>query len=64
VSGLEGGPNAFAADEYQPTEHALQRLSAADVRAELQSAALDQSSVGNAPACLVITIDVTRTASA
>lgn len=49
--------------EYEPQRHALRRVLDGDRRKELQAAALDQSSVGTAPLCIVIAADVARTAS-
>jgi SagB-type dehydrogenase family enzyme len=49
--------------EYEPGRHALHPTLASDLRAKLQAAALDQPCVGEAPLCLVISIDVGRTAS-
>lgn len=50
-------------EEYRPRQHALQPVLAGDVRSRLQAAALDQPCVGQAPVCLVITVDYGRTAS-
>jgi SagB-type dehydrogenase family enzyme len=48
---------------YEPQTHALRQVDAGDLRGALQAAALDQPCVGAAPLCLVITMDVARTAS-
>ncbi len=48
---------------YEPQTHALRPVVAGDLRGALQAAALDQPCVGAAPLCLVITMDVARTAS-
>lgn len=45
---------ADGVDRYVPGEHRLVRRSTTDLRAELQDAALDQPSVGGAPAVIVI----------
>jgi SagB-type dehydrogenase family enzyme len=47
---------------YEPKSHRLDRVLAGDIRAELQAAALDQECVGSAPLCLVIAIDIARSA--
>lgn len=44
--------------EYQPRDHSLVQRGTSDVRRKLQAAALDQTSVGNAPACMVIGMNV------
>lgn len=49
--------------EYDPKRHALLQVFAGDVRGELQAAALDQPCVGAAPLCLVVTMDVGRSAA-
>ncbi len=49
--------------EYEPAGHALRQAAAGDLRGKLQAAALDQPCVGEAPLCLVIAVDVARTAS-
>jgi SagB-type dehydrogenase family enzyme len=49
--------------EYLPQEHALRPIAVGDERKKLQAAALDQESVGGAPMCMVIVIDVDRTAA-
>jgi hypothetical protein len=48
---------------YEPTSHALRQVVAGDLRGKLQAAAHDQPYVGSAPLCLVINMDVERTAS-
>ncbi len=48
---------------YEPGRHALRPALAGDLRRQLQAAALDQPCVGEAPLCLVITMDVAHTAS-
>ncbi|MFO0968955.1 MAG: SagB/ThcOx family dehydrogenase [Gemmataceae bacterium] len=48
---------------YSPERHALRQVVSGDIRAALQTAALDQRCVGAAPASFVIAIDVARTAS-
>lgn len=48
--------------EYEPEQHALRQVLAGDVRANLQAAALDQPCVGQAPVCLVIAMEVRRSA--
>jgi len=47
---------------YEPRSHRLDRVLAGDIRAELRAAALDQECVGSAPLCLVIAIDIARSA--
>jgi SagB-type dehydrogenase family enzyme len=49
--------------EYEPGRHLLRPALAGDLRGKLQAAALDQPCVGAAPLCLVLTMDVARTAS-
>jgi SagB-type dehydrogenase family enzyme len=49
--------------EYQPQGHVLHSARVGDLRGILQAAALDQASVGSAPVCFVVTVDVSRTAS-
>jgi SagB-type dehydrogenase family enzyme len=49
--------------EYKPGRHVLRRHLAGDLRGKLSAAALDQPSVGAAPLCLVITMDMARSAS-
>jgi SagB-type dehydrogenase family enzyme len=49
--------------QYLPREHALRRVVDGDTRKALQAAALDQEMVGEAPACMVITLNVSRTAA-
>jgi nitroreductase len=74
--GLRTAPSAgalhpitiFAVDvrgvyKYEPARHALRQSLAGDVRGRLQTAALGQFYVGEAPLCVVITMDVARTAS-
>ncbi len=74
-SGKRAAPSAgalypievFVADDdgvwqYVSRDHALQRLSTRDVRAELASAALGQSWIADAPAVFVIAAVVERTA--
>jgi len=53
---------AQGADHYQPSGHELERHLAGDLRQPLQQAALDQGSIGDAAACVVITAVVERTA--
>lgn len=48
--------------EYKPQSHALLSHGEQDVRKQLQAAALGQESVGDAPACFIVTIDVAKTA--
>jgi SagB-type dehydrogenase family enzyme len=48
--------------EYVPAGHALHPALAGDLREKLRAAALDQPCVGEAPLCLVIAMDVARTA--
>lgn len=47
---------------YRPEEHALERRSDGDVRRKLRAGALDQDFVSEAPLCLVVAVDVERTA--
>jgi SagB-type dehydrogenase family enzyme len=49
--------------EYLPLDHALRRIVAGDERKKLQAAALDQESVGGAPMCMVLVMNVDRTAA-
>lgn len=49
--------------EYLPHEHALRRIVVGDERKKLQAAALDQECVGGAPMCMVIAMNVDRTAA-
>ncbi|MHC4141418.1 MAG: SagB/ThcOx family dehydrogenase [Planctomycetota bacterium] len=49
--------------EYLPHDHALRRIVVGDERKKLQAAALDQECVGGAPMCLVIAMNVDRTAT-
>ncbi len=73
--GLRASPSAgalypmtiFVADadgvwEYLPAEHALRLRIEDDVRARLQRAALNQTCVGDAPVCMLIAMNVGRTA--
>lgn len=53
---------ADGVDHYLPRGHRLERHLAQNVRGALQEAALGQDSVGQAPACMVITAVVERTA--
>lgn len=53
---------ADGVDRYVPDGHRLARRSTADLRAELQGTALDQPSVGKAPAVIVISGVASRTA--
>jgi SagB-type dehydrogenase family enzyme len=75
-SGLRTAPSAgalfpltvFVVDargvyEYQPERHLLRCHFVGDIRKKLQAAALDQTCVGSAPACLIIAMDAGRTAS-
>jgi SagB-type dehydrogenase family enzyme len=48
--------------EYLPREHALRRVADDDRRPRLQRSALGQSSVGEAPVCLIVTANVGQTA--
>jgi SagB-type dehydrogenase family enzyme len=48
--------------QYDPARHALIRLSDHDVRKDLQHIALDQSCVGDAPLCMIITFEHARLA--
>lgn len=48
--------------EYLPESHALRSRGESDIRKKLQAAALDQSAVGDAPACFIITFDTGITA--
>lgn len=43
--------------EYSPERHALQMRLRADVRKRLQAAALDQECVGEAPTCLIVSMN-------
>jgi SagB-type dehydrogenase family enzyme len=49
--------------EYEPRNHQLRLIHSSDTRAELQAAALDQACIGTAPCCMVIALDLLRTAS-
>jgi SagB-type dehydrogenase family enzyme len=49
--------------EYLPHDHALRRIVVGDERKKLQAAALDQESVGGAPMCMVLAVNVDRTAA-
>jgi SagB-type dehydrogenase family enzyme len=49
--------------EYLPHEHALRRIVVGDQRGKLQAAVLDQECVGGAPMCMVIGMNVDRTAA-
>ena len=49
--------------QYEPRMHRLHRVHDRDVRAKLQTAALDQSCVGSAPVCLVVALDCARSVS-
>lgn len=49
--------------EYNPYLHTLRDVLLGDVRAALQTAALDQECIGNTPACFVVAMDVSRTAT-
>lgn len=75
ANGLRAAPSAgalypavlFVADadgvyEYAPSTHTLRRRGAGDRRPALRAAALDQSCVGDAPACFIVTVAVERTA--
>jgi len=53
---------ADGVDHYLPKEHALERHLAGDVRGALRSAALGQEAITRAPACVVVTAVVERTA--
>ena len=48
--------------EYEPTEHALRGTGSADVRTRLRRAALDQACVEEAPICMVVSLEIGRTA--
>jgi SagB-type dehydrogenase family enzyme len=48
---------------YEPRPRALRQVIAGDLRGALQAAAHDQSCVGAAPLCLVLIMDVARTAT-
>jgi SagB-type dehydrogenase family enzyme len=51
-----------ALQEYDPKAHSLRQVIAGDLRGNLQAAAHDQSCVGSAPLCLVIAIDINKSA--
>jgi SagB-type dehydrogenase family enzyme len=55
--------DAAGVSEYEPKRHVLLRVRAGDLRGRLRAAAHDQASVGTAPVCLVITMDVSKTAA-
>lgn len=48
--------------EYRPDTHSLIPHGDTDVRDKLQKAALNQSAIGNAPVCFIVTMDVSVTA--
>lgn len=48
--------------EYLPEMHALRSRGDTDVRKKLQAAALNQSAIGDAPACFIVTFDAGKTA--
>lgn len=48
--------------EYRPESHSLASRRDEDVRKQLQTAALGQEMIGEAPACFIVAIDVSRTA--
>jgi SagB-type dehydrogenase family enzyme len=48
--------------EYDPEQHALRRTASADVRARLRGASFEQGCVGEAPICIVISVELGRTA--
>ncbi|MHC4444959.1 MAG: SagB/ThcOx family dehydrogenase [Planctomycetota bacterium] len=49
-------------DRYNPKEHSLQRYMTGNHKKALQTAGLDQESIGRVPVCFVITAVVERTA--
>ncbi len=49
--------------EYQPRQHALRRTIAGDIRKNAGSGSLRQSAVRSAPVCMVLAMDVARTAA-
>jgi len=49
--------------EYRPKAHILDRVLDGDIRNKLLTVALHQSSVGSAPVCIVVTMNVARTAT-
>lgn len=53
---------ADGVDHYEPRGHRLERHASGDLRQSLQGASLHQDAVGQAPACMVITAVVKRTA--
>ena len=53
---------AEGVDHYEPKSHSLARHLTGDLRPELQRAALGQEAVGRAPACVVVTAIVERSA--
>ncbi len=53
---------AEGVDHYVPQGHQIERHAAGDLRRRLQHAAMEQDSVGSAPACFVLTAVVERTA--
>ena len=53
---------ADGVDHYRPADHALERHLTGDLRRVLQQIGLNQEAIGNAPACVVITAVVERTA--
>lgn len=55
--------DASGAYEYEPAAHALRQVIAGDPRLDLHRASYDQRSVGTAPFCMVIAVDVSRTAT-
>jgi SagB-type dehydrogenase family enzyme len=48
--------------EYRADEHLLRRTVTGDMRPRLAAAALDQAFLASAPVCMVIAVEVTRTA--
>ena len=54
---------ADGVEHYLPRQHAMEKLREGDLRRKLQAAALNQPSVGRAPATFVITGVVGRTAA-
>jgi len=53
---------ADGVDHYQPKDHSRERHITGDLRRPLQRAGLEQEAIGEAPACVVITAVVERTA--
>ncbi|MHC4082466.1 MAG: SagB/ThcOx family dehydrogenase [Planctomycetota bacterium] len=49
--------------EYLPHDHALRCVAVGDARKRLQAASLDQECVGSAPMCMVLVMNVNRTAT-